>query len=216
MLGGLDLDQQPNRRPEGGLWAEQAFPRLAPRQHLPGFGQAGIAVTVGIDGPGCAPARLDRGAQRLSLDAEQGLILQVPGGLRQLHQAGSLVVQHGDQFGRVDGGDIHALGPGMPDIEYGVVLEAGLEQVIPLGDAVPLVVMGGGEPGPEEIPQGREDLLQERRVLAGAVDAPCQRSEEGRGQQAAALASQPGAGVNLAVFTLDAQEVPQDLPGDMR
>ena len=62
---------------------------------------------------------------------------------RHFDQGGCFLVQHSFQRGTVNLGDIDAQRPVVPGIEERVIIEAGLQDVSPLRQAIPVLVTIG-------------------------------------------------------------------------
>src|SRR5687768_7409768 len=101
----------------------------------------------------------------------------------------------------------------MPRIEQGIVVETGLQDVLPLRQAVPVFIVFRGKPIPEEFMKFGKNLIQKLLVLRFFVEFPCQAGKERGGEIAPTLARDPGLAVNKTSFVLDGKEIFQQVSG---
>src|SRR5581483_1503729 len=95
----------------------------------------------------------------------------------------------------------------MPDIENGMVVESGLQNVIPLRDAIAVGIMFGREPVPEELCEFWKNVGEEGLVLSLLVIIPSEAGQQRRGEKFGALAAQSRPAINETIFVLNVKKI---------
>ena len=165
---GVHLDQQAHRLLAfGAPWDDLARP-LAAADEAIGPGGTREAIAIGVAAEALVPGGVDGGAQARGVRCRRSASSCLRPSFSAMCISAEPSRNRRDfKFGIEQRLDVEGLRPRIPDVEQRILVEAGLQHMLPFRDAIAILIPRRSKPGIEERQERREYPCQE--VLSSCV-----------------------------------------------